>query len=352
MAKGKQIGCLLTAMVLAAALTGCGASAKFSKDAAMAVVENMAGAPMMEEASVDTGAGMAGSMFGAMPQVSPGSEASAEEGTANTPKDASRKLIRTIYLTMETTEFEPLLENLSRTVAELGGYMESSNISGSSILASSESCRYASLIVRIPSDQLDGFLNQMESQGNVTNRSESTEDVTLQYTDIESRKKTLLIEQERLLELLAEAASMDAVIALESRLSEIRYQLESMESQLRTYDNQVDYSTVHIDLSEVKVFTPTSPDSIGTRIQKGFSRNLKFVSDGLVNFFVMVITSLPTLIVLAVIIGILALILRAVIRFDKRQAQKNKKKNLPETIEKAGASIHEADPKSENSNKQ
>lgn len=359
MAKRKRSGSFLAAMILAAALCGCGASSK-SSDAAMAVAETTASAPMMEEAAVTAAAG-AENHFGAMPQVSPGAAVPDEKETPAKPEDsshqdspaaASRKLIRTVFLTMETTEFDPLLEKLSQTVTNLGGYVESSNVSGSSILASPESRRYASLIVRIPSDQLDGFLSQMESQGNITNRSESTEDVTLQYSDMESRKKALLIEQERLLELLAEAESMDAVIALESRLSEIRYQLESIESQLRIYDNQVDYSTVHIDLSEVKVFTSTSPDSIGTRIQKGFSKNLKSVSDGLVNFFVMIITSLPTLIVLAVIIGILVLILRKLIRFDRRQIQKNKKADSPETGEKTEAPVHKTDSKSGSNDQQ
>ncbi len=323
MQKQKQVNLAVAAMLLAAVLTGCGASSKASNDTAMTVAETMAGVSMAEETAADAGAG--GSMLGAMPEIQPGAAAKEEEAPASTPEEpaaASRKLIRTVYLTMETTEFDVLMKELTQAIEDLGGYVESSSVSGSSILASSESQRYASLAVRIPSNRLDGFLDDIGSRGNITNRSESTEDVTLQYTDIEGRKKALKIEQDRLLELLAQADSMDAVIALESRLSEIRYQLESMESQLRTYDNQVDYSTVHIDLSEVKVFTPTSPDSISTRIQKGFSKNLKSVSDGLIDFFVLAVTSLPSLVVLAVVILIIALILRTVIRFDKRHTQK------------------------------
>lgn len=342
MQKQKQANLAVAAMLLAAVLTGCGASSKASNDSAMSVAETMAGVSIAEEAAAEAGGGM----LGAMPEIQPGAVAKEEEAPASTPEKpaaASRKLIRTVYLTMETTEFDALMKDLTQAIEDLGGYVESSSISGSSILASSESRRYASLAVRIPSDRLDGFLEDIGSRGNITNRSESTEDVTLQYTDIEGRKKTLQIEQDRLLELLAQADSMDAVIALESRLSEIRYQLESMESQLRTYDNQVDYSTVHIDLSEVKVFTPTSPDTIGTRIQKGFSKNLKSVSDGLVDFFVMVVTSLPSLTVLAVVILIIALILRAVIRFDKRHAQKKKK--LPQA--KEADSLSDSKPENE-----
>lgn len=98
------------------------------------------------------------------------------------------------------------------------------------------SSRCSNLTARIPENKLDAFLTEVSGQGNVTYKNESVQDVTLQYTDITSRKKTLQMEQDRLWELLEKAESIDAVIALESRLSEVRYQLESIESQLRTLE--------------------------------------------------------------------------------------------------------------------
>lgn len=100
-------------------------------------------------------------------------------------------------------------------------------------------------------------------------------------------------EQERIWALLEKADTLEAVIALEERLSEIRYQLESMESQLKLYDNQVDYSTVSIHISEVAVYTPTGSQSVGTRIQDGFKRNLTSVKTAVVDLFVLVASTLP-----------------------------------------------------------
>ena len=82
----------------------------------------------------------------------------------------------------------------------------------------------------------------------------------------------------------------------------------SYESKLRTYDNQVDYSTVNLYIEEVKVFTPTDPDSIGTRIQKGFQRNIENISDDFVNLFVWFVSSIPLLLIWAVVIVVIALI--------------------------------------------
>ena len=199
------------------------------------------------------------------------------------------------------------MENIRQSVLEKGGYIEQSDISGASISSGLERRRNAYLMVRIPSTYLDQFVSQMGEQSNITSRSENVQDVTLQYTDIESRKKSLTIEQERLWALLEKADTLEAVIALEERLSEIRYQLEGFESQLRTFDNQVNYSTIHIYIQEVGVFTPTVPDSVGARIQKGFIRNLESVSNSLVDFLVWLLSHLPTFVVLGIIIGIIIL---------------------------------------------
>ena len=228
------------------------------------------------------------------------------------PVATARKLIRRVNLTAETTTFDQLITEVNQTVTDLGGYLEQSDVSGNSLYDSYSRNRYAYLLIRVPADKLDSFITQVGNRANITNTNESTEDVTLQYSDLESRKKSLTIEQERLWGLLEKADTMEGIIALEARLSEIRYELESFESQLRIYDNQVDYSTITLNINEVPVLTPTAPDSVLIRIQKGFTRNLGGVSDGLVNFFVWLISSLPTLLLLAVILVIIILILRKI----------------------------------------
>ncbi len=235
---------------------------------------------------------------------------SADSSQPSSTPNVSRKLIRTVSLSVETTDFDKLLSSIQQSVTSQGGYIQQSDISGSSISYSPDRRRYAYLTVRIPSEKLDGFLSQMSQQSNITNRSENVQDITLQYTDMQSRKKSLTIEQERLWELLEKADTLEAVIALEERLSEIRYELECFESQLRTYDNQVDYSTVTIDISEVTVFTPTVPDSVAARIQKGFIRNLENVGQNITDIFVWFISHIPALVVLFAVIGAIILFVR------------------------------------------
>jgi hypothetical protein len=73
--------------------------------------------------------------------------------------------------------------------------------------------------------------------------------------DLESHKKALQEEEKRLLSFMEDAESIEDLITIEDRLTNVRYQLESMESQLRTYDNQVNYSSVHMNIEEVETIT-------------------------------------------------------------------------------------------------
>ena len=200
-------------IALCLGLTACGASAAGGKNEAETVMETAAAAGDTQGET-----------------VTEGGDSLTSPASLSSPQTAGRKLIRNVDLWAETEDFEGLLRSIHEQVASLSGYVEQSDVSGSSIQRDSRpSRRHASITARIPADQLDSFLQVVEDQANVTERSETATDVTLQYSDLESRKKTLTTEQERIWALLEKADTLEAVIALEERLSEIRYQLESME---------------------------------------------------------------------------------------------------------------------------
>ncbi len=278
-------------------LSGCGSGSK-SAAPEMTIAETMAAA----EEVCEEDSGFYGAEAMAMPSAvtekgegnASGTSAadSADSTQSNLP--AGRKLIRNVSMYVETDDFDSLLSSIQEHVSGFGGYIERSDISGQRTnYQGSPLPRSAYLTIRIPSKQLDSFTASVENGANVINKSETTEDVTLRYSDIESRKKSLTIEQDRIWALLEKADTLDAVISLEERLSEIRYELEAMESQLRLYDNQVDYSTVDLSVDEVTVYTPTAPESVSERIQNGFSRSLEDVSDFLINLFVGIIAASP-----------------------------------------------------------
>lgn len=232
------------------------------------------------------------------------------------PKATERKLIKTVHMTTETEDYDALVQELYDKVETFGGYVENFSTQGA------KNYRYGSITARVPKERLDEFLTIVEDSSNITYREESVEDVTLTYVDLESHKKMLLKEQERLMEFLEEAETIEDIIAIEGRLTEVQYQLESMESQLRTYDNQIDYSTVYLNIEEVVRYTPQEQKGTWAKIKTGFAQNLYDVGNGIRNFFVGLIISLPKLAVLAGVIGILALIAKGLVRRKKKRSER------------------------------
>ena len=317
-------------------------STSFSSDAeaeTYAAAGNHEAAP--EDFSTDSGSAELSQETVLSQEVSnPGTDP-ARTSDETSPAPVERKLIRNVSMNLETREFDALTKSISDAVTFFGGYIEQADVSGNSLYWSGErSSRYSNITARIPENKLDAFLTDVSGQGNVTYKNESVQDVTLQYTDITSRKKTLQMEQDRLWELLEKAESIDAVIALEARLSEVRYQLESIESQLRALDNQIVYSTVYLSIQEVQVLTSTDPDTIPVRIQKGLSRSFNTLKISSVDFLVWFISSLPILAVFAVLVFIAVIILKKPLKRRKTRKQKGMDKTEATNVQTESKEEH------------
>jgi len=237
-------------------------------------------------------------------------EASADEaGTAENGKEtansadtengqSSRKLIRTFNLDAETTDFDNLVTQLQQETQNLGGYVESSYVNGNSYYT--ENSRYASLTLRIPKDKTDDFLGS---------RSENVEDVTLTYTDLKSHVEALQAEQEQLMKLMEQAKTVEDTMSIQSRLTDVRYELESYMSQLKVYDNQVDYDTVNISIQEVRNETPTGELSIGQKMLNGLENSLRAIAESAKNLCIWFVASIPYFVILfAVIFAVVSII--------------------------------------------
>ena len=221
----------------------------------------------------------------------------------------SEKLIRTVSMQLQTKEFEPLLTYLESRVAELGGYVQSSQIYGNGM--DSYGYRSASMTLRIPQSKLDSFVSGVSENATVVRKSENADNKTLEYADTEARLKSLQIEQERFLALLEKADTVENIIVLEQHLTELRYEIESYASTLKLIDNKVNYSTVTLDISEVKRIVPVEQDpTVWSRMKDGFSDTWYSIKDGFGNFLVWVVTNCLYLIIWAVIIVVVLVIVK------------------------------------------
>lgn len=250
-------------------------------------------------------------------------------GTANSTVTADQttteqKLIKRVSMDVETEDLEALMPLLSEKISGLGGYIESQELYNGSAYSSYRS-RSANLVVRIPAGSLTSFVEQVRGESNVVTYNESTENVTLTYVATESRMRALEVEQERLLELLGQADNMTDLLEIEARLTDVRYELENVTSQLRVLSNQVDYATVNLYISQVRVYTEVEPQTVWQRIGSGFTENLHDIGEDLTDFFVWLVTYSPQLLFWALVVGaVIALVLR------KRKKRRISKAPRPE----------------------
>ena len=298
----KLVSLILAVLMAIGLLTGCGASSK--SEAATPREEAAVEAPMAQDM-----------MASGMTMDSGVSEAG--ESIA----DTEQKLIKTVRMDVETEDLEALLPQISRQISEMGGYVENQELYNGSAYSSYRS-RSASLTVRIPADRLNGFVEDVKGVSNVVTYNESTENVTLTYVATESRMKALEVEQERLLELLSKAENMSDLLEIEARLTDVRYELESVTSQLRVLSNKVDYATVYLYISQVRIYTETEPQTVWQRIGSGFKENIHDMGENLTDFFVWVVTYSPQLILWVLVITVAVKVLRkAVAKKAKKEEQ-------------------------------
>ena len=221
--------------------------------------------------------------------------------------DYTAKIIYTASVSIETTEFDKAVAALENQVQKIGGFVESSNVTGDTQYNADGTTtvvnRWAYYTVRIPCDHFESFLHETEGFGNVTSTSRDAQNVTSAYTDYEARLSSLNTQEERLLDMLAKSEDVETLIALEQRLSDVRYEIESIERNLRNYDMQIKYSTVNLDLREVEVYTPTVPvrRTFGQKLADSLSDGWNGFTRGIQNVILGLASALPALILLAVI---------------------------------------------------
>lgn len=241
---------------------------------------------------------------------------------------ADRKLIQRVDMSVETENLDIVLGHIDSRIAELDGYIEASNIRNGSMYNGGRRYRSADLTVRIPAENLNQFVDHMGEVSNVVSSVKDVDDVTLSYVSIESRMKALQTEEARLLELLAKAETMDDLLTVESRLTDVRTELEQVTSSLRVMDNQVNYATVDLYISEVTEYTPVEePETVWQRIGEGFIKSLKGVGNFFEELFVFLIVASPYFVLVAILIGIPVVIVVLIIKIIRRRIRKNREKN-------------------------
>ena len=223
------------------------------------------------------------------------------------PSGLAEKIIYSVDASIETVDFDETMQNVHKLIAGHGAFIESSSVSGINNEAQHfgwRTTRNAYFMLRVPVEHLDAVTDSLSVLGNVVHQNTNATNITMQFHDTQSRLNSLRIQEERLLDMLSRAEDVPDLIAIEERLGEVRMQVESFQTTINLWQNQVSYSTLYLNIWEVEVLTPTEQPSYWTQIGDGFVRTLRNVGRFFMNLFMWFVVNIPVLVILAVVLAV------------------------------------------------
>ncbi|MBT2519384.1 DUF4349 domain-containing protein [Streptomyces sp. ISL-90] len=232
-------------------------------------------------------------------EVAPAPES--KDGVATSEFDAQatdRSVITTGNVSITVDEPVESAEEAADLVEQAGGRVDSrTETPGTDTQPAS-----ASLVLRVPSDKLEAVLDDLRELGRVNSVSLNASDVTQQRQDLDARIEALSASTSRLRQLLAEATSIADLIAIESELTTRQSELDSLTQQRDWLVDQVDYSTISLELVTEEVAPDPAPDDFWSGVIAGWTALVAFLSWLGVAIGVMLPWLLALLIVAAIVV--------------------------------------------------
>lgn len=298
----KKTLALILAFLMLLSLCACGASSKGGDTSG--TTESIQEAPAA--AAEDSYGGLAAySNFAADYDYAEAEENGADGGTgAEAGEINPEKIIYSGEAQVETLNFDESIAGLMEMLEQYGGWIESSSLSGAnyySISRGNSGNRSAYYTLRIPSDKFETVMNSLSQLGNVPYTYTYSENVTAQYYDTQARLTAYETQEARLLEMMEKAETVSDVITIEEKLTELRYEIESLQSTLNNWDRKVSYSSLYVTVDEVGEYTPQPQQSYLQELWQALTGAFKDLGQFFKNFLVFLVSIIPTIIVLVIL---------------------------------------------------
>jgi hypothetical protein len=171
--------------------------------------------------------------------AAPGSGTDGSSGEAAAFKDGA-KIIRTGSLQLDVADVTKALVAARASIQALGGYIGASEQyrDGDSVVAT--------ITYRIPADRWEEALDGLRKLGKELGENTDSADVTGQIVDLDARIRNLKASETALIGYIAKATKVSEILDIESRLSEVRGQIEQLTAQKSNLDDQVAYASLAV----------------------------------------------------------------------------------------------------------
>jgi hypothetical protein len=160
--------------------------------------------------------------------------------SAEAGSNSSRSIEFFNNVTLQVASASSALDKITALSYSLGGYVAYSTFSSDSAI----------VVLRVPAQDYQDAVVQVESLGTVLTATSSSNDVTVQYTDLNATLRSLTTEQASLLKLLNSSTNINATLNIESRVQQVNQQIDEVQSQILQTRTLIAYSTITVSLQE------------------------------------------------------------------------------------------------------
>ena len=160
--------------------------------------------------------------------------------------DSARMIIKTASVTLSVKEPSVAVAQVESLLGKRAGLIDSQR----------ESDEYVWLDAKVPAEQLEVFVKELASVGDVESISFHSRDVTEQMVDIDARLKNLYSLRDKFRGLLQKASSVKDVLAIESELNRVQSEIDSIEGRRKSLTSQIEYSEVDIRIEKKTTYGP------------------------------------------------------------------------------------------------
>ncbi len=331
----KHITLLMSLLLIISLLTGCGSSSDSKVTNTMA----SAGSAMDKNNSISfdteykTEESMEAETDGGI-----GGEGSAVEAGEQANTDIELDLEKLVYranVTIETLKYKEALNDIKETINSMGGFIQYESESDDdynwyySDHYKTRGTLSAYISCRIPTKNFSAFMEGLNDYGKVVDKNSSVENISQQYNDTTTKIASLKIQEERLLNMLEKAVTIEEMLNIEDRLEEVRYEINRLETDVRHMDMDVAYSYVNVTLAEVLEYTPdetpAKKNTFFDRLKNTFADSAEGFLDFCEGVLFAVIILAPYIIIISIVLMIICKVKKSSLKELFKRKSKEKK---------------------------
>ncbi len=200
-----------------------------------------------------------------------------ESESKNINEPQPNMLIKTGDLSFEVDELKPSKDEIDLLLSKYDSYYENERYS------ESDHRNSVDLSIRIPNKHFDAFIKDMEDRvGKMTSKNIHSRDVGEEYKDLNIRLKNNMAYLSQYKEILKKANTIEEILQVQEKIRRIEEEIESKKGRIQYLENKVNFSTIHVQVSELKVSSYATGTGFGKRVVNAFNAGF----DAFLNFFV------------------------------------------------------------------